>query len=147
MIGRYRDGVVPQAEPDAEIAAEYADLSERVRAHFDAVEPSQALAAIWALVRRLNQYVQEKTPWTLAKDESAAAELDTVLYTLAEGLRVVATLSAPVLPNTSDRLLAALGQEDRSLENARLGAVGGGARLGELGQLFPKVEAPVATDA
>jgi methionyl-tRNA synthetase len=140
MIARYRDGVVPSADPNAEIASEYADLSERVRAHFDDVEPSQALAAVWALIRRLNQFVQDQTPWQLAKDESAAGELDTVLYTLAEGLRVVAVLSEPVLPNTSQRLLAALGREDRSLENARLGAVGGGARLGELGQLFPKVD-------
>jgi methionyl-tRNA synthetase len=146
MIGRYRDGVVPSAEPDPEIASEFTDLVERVRAHFDAVEPTQALAAVWSLIRRLNQYVQDRTPWQLAKDESAAAELDTVLYTLAEGLRVAAVLSEPVLPNTSERLLAALGQDDRSLDNARLGAVGGGARLGELGQLFPKVEAPPATD-
>jgi methionyl-tRNA synthetase len=96
------------------------------------------------LIRRLNQYVQDRAPWKIAKDESAAAELDTVLYTLAEGLRVAAVLSHPVLPTTSERLLAALGQEDRSLATARLGAVGGGARLGELGQLFPKVEPPEA---
>src|SRR3954468_14109536 len=142
MIGRYRDGVVPSAVPEPEIASEFADLNERVRAHFDAVEPSQGLAAVWSLVRRLNQYVQDRAPWKLAKDDSAAAELDTVLYTLAEGLRVAAVLSDPVLPNTSERLLAALGQEGRSLDDARLGAVGGGARLGELGQLFPKVEPP-----
>jgi methionyl-tRNA synthetase len=140
MIDRYRDGVVPSAEPDPDIAAAFEDLAERVAKHFDAVEITQALAAVWALVRRLNQYVQDRLPWQLAKDEAAAAELDTVLYTLAEGLRVVAVLSEPVLPETSERLLAALGQEDRSLEHARLGAVGGGAQLGEVGQLFPKVE-------
>jgi methionyl-tRNA synthetase len=140
MIGQYRDGVVPEAEADPEIAAEFADLAERVRAHFDAVEPTQALAAVWALIRRLNQYVQDRTPWKLAKEDGGGGELDTILYTLAEGLRVAATLAEPVLPNTSQRLLAALGQENRSLEVARLGAVAGGARLGELGQLFPKVE-------
>jgi methionyl-tRNA synthetase len=142
MISQYRDGVVPRAELDGKIASEFSDISQRVRAHFDAVEPTQALTAVWALVRRLNQYVQDRTPWKLAKDEGAAAELDTVLYTLAEGLRVAAILSEPVLPNTSERLLAALAQENRSLEVARLGAVEGGARLGELGQLFPKVEPP-----
>jgi methionyl-tRNA synthetase len=142
MITQYRAGVVPESELDPEIAGEFADLADRVGAHFDAVEPSQALAAIWGLIRRLNQYVQDRTPWKLAKDESASAELDTVLYTLAEGLRVAAVLSEPVLPNTSQRLLAALAQENRSLESARFGAVAGGARLGELGQLFPKVEPP-----
>ena len=146
MIGRYRDGVVPSAEPEPEIAGEFVDLNDRVAQHFDAIEPSQALAAIWALIRRLNQYVQDRAPWKLAKDEGAAKELDTVLYTLAEGLRVAAVLSEPVLPDTSERLLKALGQDDRSLQNASLGAVEGGATLGELGQLFPKVEPP-AEDA
>jgi methionyl-tRNA synthetase len=140
MIGRYRGGVVPDAHPDPALTSEFADLAERVQAHFDALELTQALAAVWALVRRLNQYVQDRLPWQLAKDDAAAAELDTVLYTLAEGLRVAAVLSEPVLPNTSERLLAALGHEDRSLESARLGAVGGGARLGDIGQLFPKVD-------
>src|SRR3954464_9162922 len=51
MIGRYRDGVVPTAEPDTEIAKEFADLAERVAAHFDAVEPTQALAVVWSLIR------------------------------------------------------------------------------------------------
>jgi methionyl-tRNA synthetase len=142
MIRQYRDGVVPEGGLDPEIAGEFSDLAERVRKHFDDVEPTQALADIWALIRRLNQYVQDRAPWKLAKEEGASAELDSVLYTLAEGLRAVAVLSEPVLPNTSERLLAALAQEDRSLDSARLGAVGGGATLGELGQLFPKVEPP-----
>src|SRR3954454_8263279 len=47
MIGRYRDGVVPSAEPEPEIAREFGDLNHRVVQHFDAIEPSQALAAIW----------------------------------------------------------------------------------------------------
>ena len=141
MIARYRDGTVPQAEPDPEIAGEFDGLAERVATHFDAVEPTQALAAVWALIRRLNQYVQDKAPWQLAKDEAAARELDTVLYTLAEGLRLAAVLSHPVLPNTSERLLDALAQQDLSLDSARLGAGSGGAKLGELAQLFPKVEA------
>jgi methionyl-tRNA synthetase len=132
--------VVPPADLDPDLGSEFADLAERVCAHFDAVEPSQALAAVWDLIRRLNQYVQDKAPWKLAKDDGATAELDMALYTLAEGLRVAAVLSAPVLPDTSERLLAALGQEDSSLETAQLGAVTGGAQLGELAQLFPKVE-------
>ena len=68
--------------------------------------------------------------------------LDQVLYGLAEGLRVVSVLLHPFMPGTAERLLAALGQEDRSLDGARFGASGGGARIGELGQLFPRVEPP-----
>jgi len=140
MLAQYRDGVVPSAQVDPEVATGFADIADRVCAHFDAVEPTQALGAVWELVRRLNQYVQDRTPWKLAKEDGAAAELDTVLYTLVEGLRVAALLSAPVLPETSARLLTALGHDDLALGAARLGAVEGGTQLGDLGQLFPKVE-------
>jgi methionyl-tRNA synthetase len=140
MVSQYRGGEVPEAEVDPQLEREFGGLVERVCAHFDAVEPTQALGAVWELIRRLNQYVQDRTPWKLAKEDGAAAELDTVLYTLTEGLRVAALLSAPVLPETSERLLAALGHADLSLDKARLGAVSGGTQLGELSQLFPKVE-------
>jgi methionyl-tRNA synthetase len=140
MIGRYREGVVPDASPDDEILAEFGDIAERVRAHYDAIELTQALGAIWSLIRRLNQYVQERTPWKLAKEDGTGDQLDTILYTLAEGLRVASLLALPFLPEKADALLTALGVDDRSLDNARLGAAPGGAHVGELGQLFPKVE-------
>jgi methionyl-tRNA synthetase len=140
MIAKYRDGVVPDAEPAAEIAALFAGLAADVRERLDRVEVSGALDHVWERVRALNRFVTEREPWRLAKDEAAAAELDQVLYTLAEGLRVVSVLLNPWVPETVERLLAALGQPDLSLDAAVLGAVGGGAQLGELGQLFPRVE-------
>ncbi|GAC1321593.1 MAG: methionine--tRNA ligase [Thermoleophilaceae bacterium] len=144
MILRYRDGVVPEAELAPEIAADFADIRDRVMADFDAVEVSRALARIWSLVRRLNQYVQERAPWTLAKDPDAAQELDTILYTLVEGLRVASVLAQPFLPDSAMRLLAALGSDDLSLENASLGALPGGGLVRELAPLFPRVERPSA---
>ena len=70
-----------------------------------------------------------------------------MLYALAEGLRVVSVLLHPWVPESAEKLLAALGREDRSLDTAGFGSVGGGATLGELGQLFPKVEPPEAAAA
>jgi len=140
MVERYRDGVVPDAEPAPEIAALFDGLVETVMGRIDRVEVSAALEDVWERVRALNRFVTEREPWKLAKDDAAAAELDQVLYTLAEGLRVVSVLLHPWIPETAERLLTALGREERALEGARLGAVGGGARLGELGQLFPRVE-------
>jgi methionyl-tRNA synthetase len=67
-----------------------------------------------------------------------------VLYGLAEGLRVVSLLVHPFIPESSLKLLRALGQEDTSLGSARFGAVGGGAQIGELGQLFPRIEQAAA---
>jgi methionyl-tRNA synthetase len=142
MIGRYRDGVVPDAEPDPAITADFDGLADTVRARLDQIELTAALDEIWQRVKLLNRYVQEQEPWQLAKDEGASERLDQVLYTLAEGLRVVSVLIHPFVPGSAERLLAALGREDLSLEGARLGAVGGGGSIGELGQLFPRVEAP-----
>ena len=141
MIGRYRDGVVPEAEAPPELAAEFEGLVDAVRDRLDAVDPSAALDEIWRRVKRLNQYVQDEQPWQLAKDEGQAARLDSVLYGTAEGLRAVSVLLHPFLPTATERLLGALGREDLALEGAGFGASPGGARIGDLDQLFPRVEA------
>jgi methionyl-tRNA synthetase len=141
MIERYRDGVVPSAEPPPELAGEFEGIADAVRAHIDQVELTAALDEIWRRIKLLNRYVQDEEPWQLAKDDAEAERLDRVLYTLAEGLRVVSVLVHPFMPASAERLLAALGHEELALEGAKLGAVGGGAKVGELGQLFPRVEA------
>ncbi|HEV2724191.1 MAG TPA: methionine--tRNA ligase [Thermoleophilaceae bacterium] len=141
MIASYRDGLVPVADPPPELARELAGAVEEVRRCLDRVEVSGALDAIWNRVRALNRFVQEREPWKAAKDPQRAGELDAVLLGAAEGLRVVSVLLYPYIPHTAVKLLTALGQEDRSLDAARFGAGGGGARIGEIGQLFPKVEA------
>jgi methionyl-tRNA synthetase len=141
MINSFRDGAVPTAEPPAELAAEFDGLLEAVRARIDEVELTAALDEIWRRIKRLNRYVQDEEPWKLAKDPAQAERVDQVLYTLAEGLRVVSVLLHAFMPGKSEQLLTALGREDLSLDDARLGAVPGGAKVGELGQLFPRVEA------
>ena len=141
MINSFREGVVPDGEPPAELVAEFDGLLEAVKAGIDEVELTAALDEIWRRIKRLNRYVQDEEPWKLAKDPAEAERVDQVLYTLAEGLRVVSVLLHAFMPGKSEQLLAALGREDLALEDARLGAVPGGATVGELGQLFPRVEA------
>jgi methionyl-tRNA synthetase len=112
-----------------------------VRERIDAVDPSGGLEEIWLRVKRLNQYVQDEEPWQLAKDDAQADRLDAVLYALAEGLRCVSVLLHPYMPASAERLLAALGREELTLDGAAFGSGSGGARLGELDQLFPRVQA------
>jgi methionyl-tRNA synthetase len=141
MIGRYRDGVVPTADPPAELARDFDGLAATVCGRFDGAELTGALEEIWSRgVRRLNRYVEEQAPWTLAK-QGDDARLDEALYGLAEGLRVVSVLLHPYMPATTMRLLESLGQPGIALGGADLGARPGGATLGELAPLFPKVEA------
>jgi methionyl-tRNA synthetase len=139
MIDRYRDGAVPEAGLDEALAGDFAGMADRVRSLLDEAQISQALDEIWKLVRRLNRYVEENRPWDLAKDDGAAERLDAVLYSLGEGLRVTTLLLLPYMPETTERLLAALGEEGRELRE--IGTLGGGQRVERLPPLFPKVEA------
>jgi methionyl-tRNA synthetase len=141
MIDRYRDGLVPEASPNAAVAAEFDGLAEAVRERLDALELTAALDEIWRRIKELNRFVQDEQPWQLSKDEANADRLDEVLCALAEGLRVVSVLLHPFMPDSAERLLAAIGREDLSLDLARFGAVPGGATVGDLAQLFPRVEA------
>jgi methionyl-tRNA synthetase len=104
----------------------------------DRAEITQALDRIWQRVRRLNRYVEEQAPWQLAKDPAQAERLQTVLRSLAEGLRVVTVLLSPYMPESTAKLLAALGDERLALSAAAFGDGPGGAAVGELAPLFPK---------
>jgi methionyl-tRNA synthetase len=137
MITRYRGGAVPQADVDPAILAEFDGLVDDVSGLIDRADLTPALDAIWQRVRRLNRYVEEQAPWQLAKDDARAGDLDRVLRSLAEGLRAVAVLLSPWLPESTAKLLDALGTRDLSLR----GAVLDGARVqrvSPLEPLFPK---------
>ena len=140
MIERYRDSTVPPAAVDAELAEDFEGVVPRFCELLDRAELTQALEEAWKLVRRLNRYVEEARPWDLAKDEADPERLDEVLYNLAEGLRVTTLLLLPYLPETGERLLAALGEEGTAL--ADLGSHDGGQRIERLPPLFPKIESP-----
>src|SRR3954464_9129514 len=118
MLGRYCESTVPAVEVDPVLADDFDGLVQEVSELLDAAEITQGLDRIWQRVRRLNRYVEEKAPWQLAKDESKAEELQTTLRSLAEGLRVVAVLLAPYIPDSVAKLLDALGAPDLSLEQA-----------------------------
>jgi methionyl-tRNA synthetase len=141
MIDRYRDATIPESVVDPELAGGedgLEGLAAQVQELVDRVELTQALDAIWRRVRRLNRYVEEARPWDLAKDEAQAERLDQVLYSLAEGLRVVALLLFPFVPDSAEKLLVALGEEGRGL--SELGDRGGGVKVERIPALFPKLD-------
>jgi methionyl-tRNA synthetase len=139
MVHRYRDGVPAVVALDGELDVDFGGLAQEVGWLIDRAELTGALEVIWQRVRRLNRYVEERAPWQLAKEDARAGELDRVLSTLVAGVRVLAVLLHPYLPESTDKLLAALGVEDRSLACARWDSTAAlGGRLGELGPLFPK---------
>jgi methionyl-tRNA synthetase len=137
MVLRYRDGTLPPGPLDEALAGDFDGLADAVGGRVDLADLTGALEEIWLRVRRLNRYVEERAPWTLARDPDQAEELDTVLRTLAEGLRVIAVLLAAWLPESAQRLLGALGRPSLALEGALLGAATP-ERVGALDPLFPK---------
>jgi methionyl-tRNA synthetase len=138
MVERYRDGVVPDAGIDPELAADFDGLAGLVRERLDRADLTAGLDEIWQRVRRLNRYVEERAPWQLARADARSGELDMTLRSLAEGLRVLAVLLYPYIPDSAQQLLGALGRPALELDGARFGARGGGARVETVPPLFPK---------
>ena len=148
MIGSYFDGKVPEAASDgaeSDLPVVAADAAGRYDEHISRVELSPALGAVWDLVARANQYLVEKEPWAIAKDEARVGELGSVLYASAEVLRILAILIFPIMPRAAASLWQQLGMGE-PLEAQRLpdAASWGGLRPGTVvtkgESLFPRVE-------
>jgi len=147
MIGKYRDGTIPQAGPEGEalaaVAAEGEAMIAKSTEQFGELNVTAALDTIWEYVRRLNRLVEEEAPWKLAKDEAQAARLDAVLNGLAAGLRLVCIAVYPVIPVTATEVLSRLGQpgepDDLLLEKATWASLAPAAVTAGP-SLFPRLE-------
>lgn len=156
MIQKYRGGVVPSAQ-DSELDKELLALAARVvatyREEMGAFRFHKALATVWELVSYANKYIVSNEPWSLAKDENQVGRLDTVLYNLAECLRLLALLIKPVMNDTALKMAAGLGLEATSPILTSLGAGGAwnampaGTTLGESVALFPRMDVKKAETA
>jgi methionyl-tRNA synthetase len=140
MLKRYRDGVVPAAS--SELAPEVERVVGQTRSLLEQNQLQAALQAIWSLVTRANQYVDQTAPFKLAKDPSQAGRLDEVLYNLAEVCRVLAVLVWPFLPQTAGKIFAQLGLTGvpDKFSEARWGGLAAGHVIGQPAPLFPPKE-------
>lgn len=142
MLVKYRDGRIPVAESLLEPTS-IDELRTTVAERLDVFDITGALDAIWGLVHQLNKLVTDTKPWELAKDDAQASQLDRVLYTLADGLRVTAVALAAYLPETSPRILEALGQpDDLAWANVAVGKTVPTGGIEAAQPLFPRLEAP-----
>ena len=89
-------------------------------------------------MRRCNRYVEERAPWQLAMDPASAGALDETLASLAEAVRVISVLLAAYIPQSSAKLLDALGAPDIDITAAAFSATGNGRTVAALEPLFPK---------
>ena len=113
MIDKYFGGKIPAqrqaGEYDEELKKAVMDTPQKVEDLLDKLQFSTALTEIWKTVSRTNKYIDETTPWILAKDESNRGRLAAVLYNLAESLRVISVLIQPFMPETPEKIFSQLG--------------------------------------
>lgn len=100
---------------DDEIISMINSLDKRVEEKMENLEVGAALDQIFELLRRSNKYIDETTPWVLAKDESKQERLMKVLYNLLESIRVCAVLLNPFLPDTSNRIFSQINQDKKTI--------------------------------
>lgn len=149
MIDKYFAGTIPSPHDTGDsLDASLVELSEatssKVLELMDKLLFSSALTEIWRLVGRSNKYIDETLPWVLAKDEAKKERLATVLYNLAEALRIIGVLISPFMPNTPVKIFEQLGVYDEALKTwesiKSFGALKAGTvtKKGEI--IFPRVE-------
>ena len=147
MINKYFEGEVPVyvenvTDFDADLAAVVADSLAQYHKQMNAVDYPHALEAIWNIISRTNKYIDETTPWVLAKDEAKRDDLAAVMAHLAASLRVVAHLIQPFMMTTSNAIMEQLGLgADFDLENLNLAGLPTGVKVVAKGTpIFPRLD-------
>jgi methionyl-tRNA synthetase len=150
MVARYRDGALPAPVDEPLLAEAAASAVHDAEAAIDRIDLQGAIVAAMRLVGVVNNYVTESAPWQVAKDEARADDLDRILYSTAEALRVVAVLLNPVMPRACATLWHSLGGESalgaladqRVQDVGRWGQLPGGAAVTKSAPMFPRIEEP-----
>ncbi len=147
MIERYQEGVLQPAAAatphDQSLLAVAACTRAEVEKAMDDLRFNLGLEAIMNLVKRANKYIDETTPWILAKQPESRKQLNTVLYNLADCLRLVATLLQPFMPRTPDKIGAQLGIDKGAFtawETATPGLTPSGLKVQKKEAIFPRID-------
>ncbi|MGD9307608.1 MAG: methionine--tRNA ligase [Desulfosarcina sp.] len=151
MAHKYFGGVVPAPDPEAEKEMDLG-LQKNARSTIDAYTASmdqfafhKGLTAVWELITHMNKYVDVTAPWVLAKNKAARKQLETVIYNLLEGLRIISGLIYPVMPDTAARMQThlGLGGDNAFFKLDRLRGWKGleaGVKLKKAISLFPRID-------
>lgn len=147
MITQYFGGIIPDGsyreEIDNELVSLCEEALEKVRRDVDNLLIPESLAEIFKLIQRANKYIDETTPWILAKDESKKQRLGTVLYNLAETIRISAVLLSPFMPDTAKRIFddLQLGKLPDSFDSVKtFGLLESGKPVVKGKALFPRID-------
>jgi methionyl-tRNA synthetase len=147
MINQYRDGFIP-AKAEVDLSA----TIQRVQQFYDDLDFSRALEEIWSAISWLDGYIVQQQPWKLAKSQAEGAQdqLDGVLYTAAEYIRIITALVSPVLPATAVKIWRMLGMaypiDDARFVDLADQALPPGQKVEPVAALFPRIDSKQAVE-
>ena len=148
MIDKYFNGTLPESftagKYDNDLEDMVTSMPAKVEAHLDKMNFSEALNEIWNVIRRANKYTDENQPWVLCKDDSCRDQLANALYHLAETLRIVSVVIAPVMPKTPSGIHAQLNIAEAGgwSSTKTFGLLPRTVRITKGAVLFPRLDIP-----
>jgi methionyl-tRNA synthetase len=147
MLERFCAGVVPAPGPlqpiDHELQTLAAEVAVAVDRNLMGLEANTSLVELWRLIGRVNKYIDETEPWSLAKDPAKRERLNTVMYSVLETLRIVDLLIGSFLPSTGAKAWAQLGLsnfDEQKQANLAWGGLASGTRVMKGEPLFPRID-------
>lgn len=145
MSGKYFDSRVMEPsceeEIDKELKAAALEAVEKVDKYINSYRMADAVDAVMSFAKRCNKYIDETTPWALAKDESKKDRLGTVLYNLLEGIRFIAVLLSPFMPDTAKAIFEQMNCTENSYDSlSAFGALKAGTVVGTPTPLFARID-------
>lgn len=147
MAHKYFDGTITNAKVKEDVDTDFiqaiSSLDEKVTVKMDDLHIGEALDEIFDVLRKSNKYIDDTTPWILAKDETKKSRLETVLYNLLESIRICAIFLSPFLPDTSEKIFNQLNTQNRTYETKDFGMLESPITLNTPQHLFSRIDETV----
>ena len=145
MVNKYFDGVVDNKEINEEIDIDLKncilDLRNKIDDNINRIRVADSLENIIDAYRRCNKYIDETTPWILAKDESKKDRLATVLYNLIESIRIITVFLQAYLPDTAENIFKQINTDKKDYESTlEFGKYDSNTKVGEAQVLFKRID-------
>jgi methionyl-tRNA synthetase len=143
MVNKYFTGIIPKpttlTDLDQKLIDAFNDLPKQVDKCMATYHVSEAIDCIKVVLDKCNKYIDDTTPWTLAKDESNKDRLGTVLYNLLEGVRITNILMLPYIPDTANKVLNSLNTKKTKYQDLAYGNLESGNNITDLAVLFVRI--------
>ncbi|MBD5080786.1 MAG: methionine--tRNA ligase [Ruminococcaceae bacterium] len=153
MVDKYFGGTLPENREEGDFDSDLKEMAQglahSVEKLMDEAKLSLALTEIMNVVSRANKYIDETTPWILAKDPAKSARLATVLYNLLDTLRICSALLAPFMPAIMPKALEQIGAKESDTEYDKLSVFGvlpADVTVKKGDALFPRIDVNAEID-